>query len=198
MVQVGKWLRWLLTESVMLFLVLVQWILLTSVALARDVDIAETPGGAAYGDPAGRSFPWLAIGPFLFLQLEIFQNIARLSTVTDWPLPMAFGWILLAQLIGLAAAAWVVSKRRRTLWPLALISSIGLVVILALQYTQSAVLTAVLLLVGQVLLSLLIVLVFIGLGEGAHKARSSRITVANGLGTILFILIWVVDWINHV
>jgi len=50
------------------------------------------------------------------------------------------------------------------------------------------VLTALLLLVGQVLLSLLIVLVFIGIGVGIRGMSFSRITVANGLGMLLLLL----------
>jgi len=125
-----SWQADLLPVLLTLFLVVVQWILLTSMALARNVDVAGTPGSAADGVPMMKSLPWLAVGPFLFLQLVIFQNIARVAVLTDWPVPWAFGWTLLAQLVGLAAAAWVLSRRRQTLWPLALVSGLGLVVIL--------------------------------------------------------------------
>ena len=182
------WQAGLLPLLLTLFLVLVQWIVLAGMTLTRNVYAAGTPDTTAYGVPKGKSFTWLAIGPFLFLQLVIFQNIARLAVLTDWSLPWAFGWTLLGQLVGLIAAVWVLRWRPRTSWPVALICGLGLVVILALQYTQVEVPAAVLFLVGQVLLSLLIVLVFIGIGESAPEAGFSSINVANGLGMILLLL----------
>lgn len=183
-----SWQVGLLPVLLTLFLVLVQWILLTSVALMRNLDVAGTPISAANRGPMVKSWIWLAVGPFLFLELVVFQNIARVATLTDWPLPMAFGWTLLAQLAGLAAAAWVLSKTPRILWPLALFSGLVLIAIMSLSYPQASVLTAILLLVGQVLLSLLIVLVFIGIGVRAQKMGFSRITVANGLGMTMLLL----------
>ena len=171
-----------------LFLVLIQWILLAGVALAREVDSARTLGSTTHGVPVLKLLTWLAVGPFLFLELLIFQNIAQLTVLTGWPLPWAFGWTLLAQLLGLAAAAWLVSRRHQTVWPLALFSGVGLVVILVLPHQQGAVITALLFLLGQVLLSLLIVLVFIGIGVNTQKIGSSSIILANGLGMILLLL----------
>ncbi len=182
------WQSGLLPLLLTLFLVLVQWIMLAGMTFTRSVHAAGTPDTTAHGVPMGKSFTWLAIGPFLFLQLVIFQNIARLAVLTGWRLPLAFGWILLGQLVGLIAAVWVLRWRPRTSWPLALICGLGLVVILALQHVQVEVPAAVLFLVGQILLSLLIVLVFIGIGESAPKAGFSSINVANGLGMILLLL----------
>lgn len=192
-----SWQADLLPALLTLALVLVQWILLTSMALARNLDIARTPTNAADGGPMVRSLTWLAIGPFLFLQLAVFQNIARVAVLTGWPLPMAFGWTLLAQLAGLAAAAWVVSRTPQALWPLALFSGLGLIAILALSCPQTAVLTAILLLFGQILLSLLIVLVFIGIGGSVQKTGFSGIAVANGLGMTLFMLFLIGYYLVH-
>ena len=192
-----SWQVGLLPVLLTLSLVVVQWILLTSMALARSLDVAGTPSSAANGRPIVKLLPWLAVGPFLFLQLAIFQNIARVAVLTGWPLPMAFGWVLLAQLAGLAAAAWVVSRISRVLWPLALFSGLGLIAILALSYPQTAALTAILLLVGQILLSLLIVLVFIGIGASVQKMDFSGIVVANGLGMILLLLFLIGYYVGY-
>jgi endonuclease/exonuclease/phosphatase family metal-dependent hydrolase len=192
-----SWQVGLLTVLLTLSLVVVQWILLTSMSLARNLDIAGTPTNAADGRPIVKLLPWVAVGPFLFLQLAIFQNIARVAVLTGWPLPMAFGWTLLAQLAGLAAAAWVVSRTSRTLWPLALFSGLGLIAILALSYPQTTALTAILLLVGQILLSLLIALVFIGIGVSVQKMGFSGIVVANGLGMILLLLFLIGYYVGY-
>ena len=183
-----SWQPGLLPLLLTLLLVVVQWILLTGITLVRNADVPQEAGGPADKRPLANQFPLVAIGPFLFLQVVVLQNIARAATLTGWPLPMAFGWTLLAQLAGLGAAAWLLSRPRHNLWLLALVSGVGLVAILAIPYPEGAALTAPLILAGQVLLSLLITLVFVGIGVDAPKTAFSSTTVANALGMILVLL----------
>jgi len=166
-----------------LVLVLLQWVTLTGRVVARDPEDSGTGGGFGM-----KSLAWLVIGPFLFLQLVVFQNIARLTALTNWPLPFAFGWVLLAQLAALVAAVWLLSKERRSLWPLALISGIALTAVSAFSYPPEAWLAALTLLIGQISLTLLIVLVIIGISDRVRNVGSSGITVANGLGMILLVV----------
>ncbi|MCJ7655614.1 MAG: endonuclease/exonuclease/phosphatase family protein [Dehalococcoidia bacterium] len=139
------------------------------------------------GISMARSFTWLAIGPFLFLELVVFQNIPRVATLTGWSLPIAFGLTLLAQLAGLAAAAWLLSKPRRTLWPWALGAGVLLPAVLTLGYQKPAALIALIFLVGQVLLSMLIVMVLIGITTSTGKTQRSGAWIANGIGMVLFL-----------
>jgi len=183
-----SWQPGLLPLLLTLLLVVVQWIILTGIVFVRNADVSQEDGGPADKSPLMNQFPLVAVGPFLFLQVVVLQNVARAATLTGWPLPMAFGWTLLAQLAGLGAAAWLLSRPRRNLWLLALVSGVGLVAILAISYPEGAALTALLLLMGQVLLSLLIMLVFIGIGANAPKTAFSCTTVANALGMILLLL----------
>ena len=111
-----------------------------------------------------------------------------MAALTNWPLPIAFGYVLLAQLAGLAAATWFLSKLRRTLWPWALGSGAGLILILALSYPQTTALTNLLLLIGQVLLSLLIAVVLIGIMASSKDTQHSGIAVANGIGMLLLLM----------
>jgi len=171
-----------------LLLVIVQWILLTGVTLARKLNFVEEPVHPADKSPCVRSFPLLCIGPFLFIEMVILHNVARAAVLTGWPLPMAFGLTLLAGLTGLAAAAWLLARPRRNLWLLALVSGIGLVAVLALPYPQGVALTAVLLLIAQVLVSLLITLVFIGRGGSSERTAFSSITVTSGVGMIMLLV----------
>jgi len=171
-----------------IFLVLAQWLLLGGMALSRNGTAADTSGSIGIGVPRGRAFTWIAIGPFLFLQLVVFQDIARLAVLTGWPLPWAYGWTLLAQIIGLGAATVVLIWGRRMLWPWAVVCGLGLIAILLLPYEQSTVTTAILFLLGQVLLSLLMLLVFIGIGVSVQRPGFSGATVANGLAMVMLML----------
>ncbi len=170
-----------------LLLVLVQWIGLGGILEGR-------ANAAASASTAGnisklRSFTWLAIGPFLFLELEIFQNIAKLATSTGWILPAAYGWTVFAHLAGLGAVVFFFSQIRRSIWPWASVSGIGLIIVLILPYYQAAVLTATLLLVGQILLSILIAVIIIGVAGDSEKAAKTSILVPNGIGMILFLVL---------
>ena len=53
-----------------------------------------------------------AYGPWLFLQLVIFQNVARLATITGWSLPVTGLVIGLGNVIGLIAAAHAPRAKR--------------------------------------------------------------------------------------
>jgi endonuclease/exonuclease/phosphatase family metal-dependent hydrolase len=163
-----------------LSLVLFQWLMLTGQSSASDPNTVETSDGFIL-----RTMAWLAVGPFLFLELVVFQNIPRVAVLTAWPLPYAFGLTLLAQLVALAAAVWLFRTERRALWPLTLLTGIALTLTLAFPYPQEAWLVALMLLIGQISLSLLMVVVLYGIGSRAAGARFPSFTIANGIGMVL-------------
>lgn len=167
-----------------LVLVLIQWLLLVSKEIGTsDFYNAKTSAGLTL-----RSLSWLAIGPFLFLQLLVFQNVARLAALTDWPLPFAFGWTLLAQLLALVAAVWLMRKGLCILWPLAVISGVILIATSAFSYPQQAWFAAFLLLLGQISIALLMVVVLIGVSDRVPGTRFPSVTMANGLGMVLLVV----------
>jgi hypothetical protein len=80
-----------------LLLVLAQWVLLAGLTLAK----SNAAAGEGISQNAGHSISpaaLIAVGPFLFLQVLILQNIARTAALIGWTLPAAFGWTLLAGL----------------------------------------------------------------------------------------------------
>ncbi len=166
-----------------ILLVLAQLLLIVARTLITDFDSPAT--GGSFGR---KSLAWLAIGPFLFLQLVVFQNVARLAALTDWSLPLAFGWTLLAQLAGISTAVWLLRRENHTIWPLALISGVALIAVSVFSHPQEAWLAALTTLVGQVSLTLLIVLVLVGISERAGNAGSSRVTAGHGTGMILLLV----------
>jgi endonuclease/exonuclease/phosphatase family metal-dependent hydrolase len=171
-----------------LLLVIIQMILLIGITPKTRPTRAKPGTAKASGVSLARSFTWLAMGPFLFLELVVFQNIPRVAVLTGCSLPIAFGLTLLAQLAGLAAAAaLLVSKPRHTLWPWALGTGIILPVVLTLGYQEPIALTAVMFLVGQVLLSMLIVMVLIGITTSTGERLHSGAWIANGFGLLLLL-----------
>ena len=167
---------------VILALVLAQWLLLATRKTDQDTDRLKTAG--SFGR---ESLAWLAIGPFLFLQLVVLQNIARLAALTDLPPPFAFGWILLTQIAALATAIWLLKREVSNQWLLALLYGIALIVSLASPHPQSWP-AAISLLGGQIFLTLLLVMVLI---SASHKTPSPSffgITLGNSLGMMLLVI----------
>jgi len=135
----------------------------------------------------GRSLALLALGPWLFLQLLVYQNIARVSALTGWETPAAGALVVLGNALGLAVAAWATRPGQRTAG-LAVLS--GLLLMGSLLFPEPhGVLAALLLVTGQVLSLALAMMLFAGLGRNVTQAGLLRTTVTNGGGQMLFVLI---------
>lgn len=174
-----SWHEGWVTAGLVLFFVLCQWWLLGQ--------LLALPAGdrsAANDTIFPLAFVVLAIGPFFFLQLVVLQNIARLTTLTGWSQPLAFGWVLLAQLLGLATAVYLYMVRARWQRWLAAAAAVLLTASLVVGW-PSGWWAAVLLLVGQVSSAALISFVFLGLGAGNGHIGLARITIGYGLGIVL-------------
>jgi endonuclease/exonuclease/phosphatase family metal-dependent hydrolase len=111
------------------------------------------------------------------------------ATLTGWPLPMAFGLTLLAQLAGLAAASFVVGKNWRMLWLWATVAGVILIAALVFAFQQPAALIALLFIIGQVLIAAIIAMVLVGIASSTGKTKRSSLWIANGIGMVLFILL---------
>jgi endonuclease/exonuclease/phosphatase family metal-dependent hydrolase len=176
------WQTGLLPLLITVLLVLAQWLWLSFRIATRNHDNAETSG--TFGR---KSMVWLAIGPFLFLQLVVFQNIARLVVLTGWPLPVSFGWTLLAHIVALATAVWLLRRESTILWPIALVSGAILIAVSALPYPETW-LAALALIIGQLSVTILIVAVLTGIAESRGNNGFSGITTGNGVGMLLLLV----------
>ena len=77
------WQRGLWPTLIVVLLVLAQWGSVFSLLRQESTTkIADTQ--------FSKALSWAVIGPFLFLQLLIFSNIAWATTSTGWPFPVAF------------------------------------------------------------------------------------------------------------
>ena len=170
-----------------LLLVIIQLVLLIGIRPTTKAISTKPRTAKSTGISMAQSFTWLAIGPFLFLELIVFQNIPRVAALTGWSLPIAFGLTLLGQLAGLAAAACLLSKPRRMLWPWALAAGVLLPAVLIFGYQEPAALIAAMFLLGQVLLSTLIVMVLLGITTSSGKTQRSGVWIANGIGMVMLL-----------
>ncbi|MDT8306558.1 MAG: endonuclease/exonuclease/phosphatase family protein [Anaerolineae bacterium] len=134
-----------------------------------------------------RAWPLLAVGPWLMLQMTVFQNAARTVALTGWPVPAAGAVIAVGNILGLVAAAWLGDAWSR--WA-ALGTGAGLVLLLVPATLPPAGVAAVIV-VGQVLAALLLMRTLsTSDGEGGPRGRLGRSSVAYGLGFLLFTLLF--------
>lgn len=146
-------------------------------------DAATTQGAA----PGGAGLAWLAIGPVLALAMLQFENISRLAVLSGWRLPLAYDWMILTQVAGVALAAWAVGRVSRRGWFWVAGLGVGLVGVTTPALGGVA-LAAFQMLAGQLAFALLVTALFSGLGAG-RSARRGRLSLANGFGMIMFVLL---------
>ncbi len=129
-----------------------------------------------------QSYALLALGPFLFLEIVVLQNIPRMATITDWQLPGAFTAVLAAQLVGLAVTTWFLNKVHTVSWPWGF--GMGVILVITLTFAQQKVLllAVLLLLLAQILASVLIATV---MAVGAR--RDSPVSIAVAIGMLLLL-----------
>jgi endonuclease/exonuclease/phosphatase family metal-dependent hydrolase len=175
-----SWQSGLLPLLLTSLLVLFQWVLLGVVMLSRKAVTARKMSISPLA--------LLAVGPFLFLQVVVFQNIARVATLTEWRLPAAFGLTLLAQVLGLAVAAYLLSRGGQYRRLLALPFGIVLVAVLVISYPEGPALTTMQLVLGQVSLSVLVMLLFMMPVSRPPGRPLISMTLAYGLGMVLLLL----------
>ena len=149
---------------------------------ARDIE-----GEAAWRGSWGRLLPWLGVGPFLFLQLLVFQNLARLVSLTEWSFPYAFAWALFGHAAGILAALWTLHNVRQSYWPVAAIAG-ALLAGAATIESEGAALTAGALLVGQSASALLLTLIVTGQGTNDGTLGRGKSSLVHGLGMILLLV----------
>jgi len=155
--------------------------------IALRASVAEIVPQAVSDATWGRSVALLALGPWLFLQLLVYQNIARQSALTGWETPAAGALVVLGNALGLAVAAWATRPGQRTTG-LAVLGGLLLMGLLLFPEPHG-VLAALLLVTGQILSLALAMMLFAGLGRNVTEAGLLRTTVANGGGQMLFVLI---------
>ncbi len=168
------WRSDLLALFITVVLVLLHW--LTIAAFSQHTTPETEAGGIAW--------PWLAFGPFLFLQMVVLQNIARNTVTTGWLPPYVFGWVLISQVAGLFVSVLLLRKNFIKV-PAVLAGGVILIACTAFPFPGQSWLAAILLLLEQLSISALLVTILTGM-TCRNDTRSGSITTANGTGFLLF------------
>ncbi|MCH7662805.1 MAG: endonuclease/exonuclease/phosphatase family protein [Chloroflexi bacterium] len=136
-----------------------------------------------------------ALGPWLLLQMLVFQNVARVSALTGWETPAAGALVILGNALGLAAAVRLAHSR---ISAMVIGLGSGLVLILSLLSPEPTGTSAALqLLGGQILSFILAGILFTGFGKGKNTHGIARSTIANGIGKVLFVLLMFLYYVAY-
>lgn len=154
--------------------------------------MAVKPGLKA-GQGWPRALAIAALGPWLFLQIVVFQNVARMAAITGWNLPAAGLFICAGNVIALIAAAHA-PRSRRVPGLGALVAVAFLIVLLFIE--SDGLLGALLSVAGQVLGASLLLTILITLGWLAQQTGRMGISAANGIGQILFVLFTFIFYVS--
>ena len=162
-------------------------VVLAFLALAALIGVVDRLPRRVAAIPWRRAWPLLAFGPWLALQLIIFQNAARAAAVTGWSLPAAGFVVTVGNVLGLIGAAWAVGRLPG--WA-AWVAGIVLVLV-SLPLQTQGVAAALLIVVGQILVSALLVRA-IGTGTPAAAAGGGlgRTVAAFAVGQLLLTLLF--------
>jgi len=133
-----------------------------------------------------QALPWAAIGPFIFLQLLFFANIAFIGATTGWEFPLAFALALaggVAGFLGAGAVFWRGTNRFEVIGG----GIVLFIVIAVVTFTNDF--EYVLYLIGPLMLGEWFMVVLLNIAQGGNGRNSAhKFTVSNGIGWVLFVI----------
>ena len=189
-----SWQPGVLAHVIVIFLVGCHLFLLRSVT-------GEESSEATSNTEFSTVVPLVAVGPILFLEFLLFQNIGQQTALIDWDQPLVFLWVVMSNAVGMAVALGVMSRPGFS-GRLSLLALGGLFALLVTG-ERSGLLAAMIALYGQVVLSMSVGMIGVALGSGpnpdgvAPKLGIGDITRACGLGMLLFLVLNFVYYVNY-
>ncbi len=164
------------------------WLILRRGGLLKSTELA----GNARGWP--QVLALTSLGTWLFLQLVVFQNVARLGAGSGWILPVAGMLIGAANVIGLVAAIHAPRGKGVTgLYYLVAVTFVFLIFFV----NRAGFLGVISSLAAQVLGASLISLVFVSLGTQADGVGRLGTSVANGITQLLFVIFSFLYYVSY-
>jgi endonuclease/exonuclease/phosphatase family metal-dependent hydrolase len=140
-------------------------------------------------EDASTSWLLIALGAFLFLEAQVFQNIGFNAVATGWPLPLSFELIILANAFGLIVASLIYDRMPRRAWTWTFI--IGLILIIVSLPLEGDPLAGLELFAGQIVAA-------IGLTVIAQARGRWHSSFVMGLAVILGLLLTAGYYLTHI
>ena len=137
-----------------------------------------------------------ALGPFIFVTQVVFQNVARATTLTGFPMPLAYALIIVVNAIGISAALLPIVVEASTAF--AVLVATGFLAWLTSRPDPQPGTADLMFFFGNLLIFPFITIVFAGLGTRAETNKGfTRSAIANGIGWVLFALMALLYYISY-
>ena len=167
--------------------------------LAEDGPATEGEGGRL------RWVPLAALGPLLFLELLLFQNIGQQTALMGWDQPLVFLWLMVGNVLGLFAAAAVLARHVHG-GRLAVAGLAGLFALLVVG-ERSGVAAALVAMFGGVAMAMTAAAVGASVGQGVEAdprtpapgagRRTAPAVVASGVGMLVLLVATFLYYVNY-
>ena len=145
----------------------------------------QTRGQEALPPGPRASLPLLALGPFIFLEMLLFQNLGQQASLIGWELPGILSLIVAVNLVGIALVPAAMKLPRRLC--LVVAPAATLLLVLLLLEEQSGALAAAITGLGHLLLVLLLAILASRDNVEQERRSYSLTTLFSFLGMLLFL-----------
>ena len=145
--------------------------------------------------PSASSLPYLAFGPALALQFLLFQNVAQQTALIGWPQPAVYAWILASNLVGLVVAVELTRRERPLPWPILALLGGMLVAMVAVE--QSGFVAALIVLAGQVVISVAVVSVIKAARESTVEHSNGGVSTWMGVGMVALLVLLFIYYASY-
>jgi endonuclease/exonuclease/phosphatase family metal-dependent hydrolase len=167
-----------------LFLWVFLWGLFSSSQLSIDhLDMSRKLGARSWR----HTLPWIGIGPYLFLQMLLYQNLPRLVSLTEWNYPIAYAWMIFSQALVLIFFTLILRNEIRLRWPIVTIASVALILTLVFPDGKGEV-AAFTVTVGQMASAVLIVTIIEAFVLRTGQGGFSKICLGHGFGMVMLLV----------
>lgn len=130
-----------------------------------------------------------AFGPWLFLQMLVFQNIPRLSAMTGFETPAAASIIIAGNALAILLIIGLFNRGSKNLLYLSIISGIFMIVSTLPVIQISSTIMSLVFLAGQISAALVFIFFIPKYHAGVQKEGMIVTSVQHGIGYLLFILL---------
>lgn len=172
----------------------------------RRVLMEDMPPAMEEASGGLRWVPLAALGPILFLEFLLFQNIGQQTVLIQWDQPVVFLWVMVGNALGLFAAAAVLARSGSG----GRVAVVGLAVLFGLLVVgeRSGVESACIAMFGTVVLALAVATMGAAMGQGVAGVEAWRVVpragekataavVASGLGMLVLLLVLFLYYVNY-
>ena len=142
-----------------------------------------------------RSIPLIALGPILFLELLLYQNIGQQTVLIGWDQAHVVAWLVLASAIGLVLATEAMVRPDYGGWA-AVVGLFGLFPLLVIG-ERSGLAAAIMVLIGQAAISLAVATIALAVGRGGDRSGIGGVSRASGLGMLILLVLAFLYYSNY-